>query len=74
MLAGAVANAVYNSDNVDLYDNLTCGNYYYYYVDVELCDDLERVYIGEGAAAVSSRNSCNMSGPAKINHVSTNYT
>ena len=53
MLAGAVANAVYTSDNEDTYDNSACASYYY--VDVEVCDDLERLYISEGAAAVSSR-------------------
>ena len=52
LLAGAVANSVYASDNQDLYDDSICSRNYYY-SDLTVCDDLERLYISEGAAAVS---------------------
>ena len=52
LLAGAVSNAVYASDNQDLYDTGLCGGYYSY---IEVCEDLEMVYRAEAAAAVSSR-------------------
>ena len=50
LLAGAVANSVYTADNQDLYNNNSICSYY---SDLEVCDDLERLYISEGAAAVS---------------------
>ena len=50
--AGAVSNAVYASDNQDLYNTGLCGGYYSY---LEVCDDLEIIYQSEAAAAVSSK-------------------
>lgn len=49
LLAGAISNAVYASDNEDLYDKIGC--YYYDNYAVEICEDLERVYTSEAAAA-----------------------
>ena len=56
LLGGAIANAVYASDNQDLYDDTRCSeNYYLKYISEvqESCDDLQTVYTSEAAAAVS---------------------
>ena len=52
-LSGAITNAVYASDNIDLYYDLECD----YYYDNDFCEDLERVYSSEASAAVSSGSS-----------------
>ena len=54
LLAGAISNSVYASDNIDLYYDLSCD---YYYFERDFCEALERVYVSEASAAVSSRNS-----------------
>ena len=63
LLAGAIANSKYSSDNLDLYDDSQCiryeGSDYYNSVVEDICDDLETVYITEAAAAVSLRNTYN---------------
>ena len=52
LLAGAISNAAYASDNEDLYDKIGC--YYYENYAMQICEDIERVYTSEAAAAVSS--------------------
>ena len=51
-LAGVVGNAVFASNNQDVYDDTTCASY-----DLDFCNDLERLYISEAAAAVSFKSS-----------------
>ena len=58
LLAGAITNSMYGSDNLDRYDNSGCidydGGYGEYDTVIEkLCDDFETPYITESAAAVS---------------------
>ena len=54
LLAGAVSNAVFASDNLDYYDDIFCGSLD---LDRDICNDLERLYISEAAAAVSFKSS-----------------
>ena len=56
LLAGGISNAVYSSDNRDLYDDSTCSYRNGYYIDnivYDICDDLQTVYEAQDAAAVS---------------------
>jgi len=54
-LAGGIANAVYASDNADLYDDHCTGSLR---DDIEICEDLETVYGSQAAATVSLGNEC----------------
>ena len=62
LLAGAIVNAHYSSDNLDVYDDSDCSEYdgdnnnynnNFNSVVKEICGDLETLFITEGAAAVS---------------------
>ena len=53
LFGGGVANAVYSSDNSDLYND-HCTSSAEIREDIELCEDLETVYSSQAAATVSS--------------------
>ena len=60
LLAGAIVNGHYGSDNYDIYDDSICPGYENDYDDYDsliedVCDDLAVLFVAEYAAAVSSK-------------------
>lgn len=57
LLAGAIVNAHYASDNFDTYDDSRCAEYDEYNdydtLVEEICNDIEALFVTEYAAAVS---------------------
>ena len=58
LLAGAIVNTHYASDNFDVYDDINCADYDNDYNDYnsivkEVCNDIETLFVAEYAAAVS---------------------